>query len=76
MSSEFLLSIPLKTSCEVVLLEALKVPFKEASYSVKDAALIASMEEFQKFRNQVVNKSLPKNAASLELLYRWVESNY
>ncbi|OXA55499.1 apoptosis-linked gene 2-interacting protein X 1 [Folsomia candida] len=71
MSSEFLLSIPLKTSCEVVLLEALKVPFKEASYSVKDAALIASMEEFQKFRNQVVNKSLPKNAASLELLYRY-----
>lgn len=73
MSSE-LLSIPLKTSYEVVLVEPLKLCFKDASYSIKDTALIAAIEEFQRFRNQVVSKTLPKAPASLELLYRWVVS--
>lgn len=73
--SEVLLSIPLKGSYEVVLTEGLKGAFKEGGYPSKDAAVTQGIEEFQRFRNQVVSKTLPKNYPSLELLYRLVHLN-
>jgi len=70
MAGEVLLSIPIKTSYEVTLSESLKGAFKEAGYS-KDSVAPA-LEEFNKFRSQVISKNLPKTHATLELYYRSV----
>jgi hypothetical protein len=68
LAAGFLLNVPLKTSYEVSLAEPLKAAFKEGGYS-KDS-VTGSIEEFQKFRSQVIAKNLPKTHATLEMLYR------
>lgn len=66
--SDVLLSVPLKSSSEIDIVTPLTAALKVRGYRPLESDWF---KEFEKLRNLVVDKNIPKNQPSLETLCRY-----